>query len=346
MKTHLLSIFLISSSFLTFAQEAGFRSLISRSKPGITDTIFTIRAKNNTAVQIPMTIVKGREKGPTFTVMAGIHGMEYPPILSLLEFRKEIDPALLKGQVIIIPIVNQTSFYTRTPFVNPLDGVNLNRAFPGDPDGTITEVMADFLTKEVFASTDVLLDMHGGDVGEDLIPFICYYDNKQFRNQTALASRLSEISGFETIVAYPYILSPDQPAMYAFKQAVRQGVTALSIEIGRLGNWRKEEVSLAKKSLFRLMAELNMYGTKSANNVSQVRARYNKQAYVSVPVQGIFVSEMAAGDRIVKGAEVGYITDVFGRKKLPVYAPESGIILYKIGTPPVNKGETLLCIGF
>ncbi len=183
-------------------------------------------------------------------------------------------------------------------------------------------------------------------MSEDLIPFICYYDNQEFKKQTALAARLSEISGFETIVSYPYVLPGDQPAMYAFKQAVRQGITALSIEIGRLGNWKKEEVSFAKKSIFSMMAGLKMYGSKSVENASAVKVRYHKQAYVSVPVQGIFISELTAGDHITKGTEVGYITDIFGKKLKTIYAPESGVILYKIGTPPVNEGETLLCIGF
>jgi predicted deacylase len=346
MKTYILSIFLISSYFMAFAQDTPFHALLSKRQPGVTDTVFKIVAKNNVTVEIPVTIIKGRLKGPTFTIIAGIHGMEYPPILSLLELRREIDPTSLAGNIIIIPIVNQTSFYTRTPFVNPLDGLNLNRSFPGNPAGTITEVMADFLTREVFSATDVLLDMHGGDVSEDLIPFICYYDNQEFKKQTALAARLSEISGFETVVSYPYVLPGDQPAMYAFKQAVRQGITALSIEIGRLGNWKKEEVSFAKKSIFRMMAELKMYGSKSVENASAVKVRYHKQAYVSVPVQGIFISELTAGDHITKGTEVGYITDIFGKKLKIIYAPESGVILYKIGTPPVNEGETLLCIGF
>jgi len=346
MKIYILSIILISSTVFSFGQDTGFKSILAKSKSGITDTNITIHSLDNKSVQIPITIIKGRVKGPTFTIIAGIHGMEYSPILSLLGLRKQIDPAFLKGQLIIIPVANQMAFYGRTPFVNPLDSVNLNRAFPGNINGTITQTMAAFLTNEVFTSTDVLLDMHGGDVSEDLIPFVCYYDNKQYVNQTAVASRLSEVSGFDTIVKYPFILEKDQPAMYAFKQAVRQGITALSIEVGGLGKWKKAEISLAQKAIFRMLSELKMYGSKPRQYLPGAKARYNNQSYVSVPVKGIFISELNAGDLIVKGAEIGYIMDVFGNKKITVYAPVSGIILYMIGTPPVNKDETLICIGY
>ncbi len=328
------------------AQKQTLEKIIKGEKSVVKDTVFKVSTTDNVSVDIPVTIINGAEKGPTFTIIAGIHGMEYPTIMSLLELRKEIDPRKLKGNLIIIPIVNVQSFYKRTPFINPLDNLNLNRVFPGSADGTITEVMADWMTKEVFAVTDVLLDMHGGDVGEDLIPFMCYYENKEFKQQTELASRLSEISGFDTVVSYPYILPADKPAMYAFKQAVRQGITALSIEIGKLGNWSKSEISMTKDGIYRMMTELKMYENKQVKPVQSAKIHYNRQAYVSVPVQGIFYSNVKAGDKVKKDAEIGYITDIFGNEIQKIVAPESGTVLYKVGTPPVNKGETLFCIGF
>ncbi|MBP6575991.1 MAG: succinylglutamate desuccinylase/aspartoacylase family protein [Chryseobacterium sp.] len=343
MKFHsLLAVFI---SLSVSAQNLKLKKILSE-KGTVKDTVFTLQTRDKTAsVDIPITFIKGEKKGPTFTIIAGIHGMEYPTIMSLLELRKEIDPKKLRGNLIIIPIVNVTSFYKRTPFVNPIDQLNLNRVFPGNPNGTITEVMADFMTKEIFGVTDVLLDMHGGDVGEDLIPFICYYDNKEFTKQTQLAAKLSEVSGFDTVVSYPYILPADKPAMYAFKQAVRQGIPALSIEIGKLGNWEKSELSFTKNAIFRMMSELKMYD-KNVTKADPVKIRYNQQAYISVPVQGIFYSHLKAGDSVRKGELIGFINDIFGNKIKEITAPESGVILYKIGTPPVNVGETLLCIGF
>lgn len=320
------------------------KQILSHEKALVKDTIFKLSTANNVSVDIPVTLISGSKPGPTFTIIAGIHGMEYPTIMSLIEFKKEIDPKKLSGNLVIIPVVNVESFYKRTPFINPLDGLNLNRVFPGNAKGTITEVMADFFTTQVFPVTDVLLDMHGGDVSEDLIPFICYYNNKEFKKQTELSARLSQISGFDTIVSYPYILPADKPAQYAFKQAVRQGITALSIEIGKLGNWKQAEVVATKQAIYRMMAELKMYENKKVKPATPPRIMYNKQVYVAVPDQGIFYSSLKAGDTVIKDTEIGFITDIFGNRIKTIMAPESGVILYKIGTPPVNVGETLFCI--
>lgn len=339
-------IFLFLTCLSVSAQESTIKVILNSERSTIQDTLFRVKSVDNSTADIPVTLICGAHEGPTFTIIAGIHGMEYPTIVSLLEFRKEIDPSTLKGNLIIIPIVNVTSFYSRTPFVNPVDNLNLNRVFPGNPSGTITEAMAHFLVEQIYPITDVLLDMHGGDVSEDLMPFICHYNNQEFKQQTEQASRLSEISGFNTIVSYPYALPADQPAMYAFKQAVRQGITALSIEIGKLGNWENTEVSFTKDAIYRMMAELNMYDNKKVKSIHSETIRYNGQAYISVPVQGIFHSTVKAGDFVLKNAVLGNITDLFGNKLTTIVAPESGIVLYKVGTPPVNQGETLFCIGF
>ncbi|MEJ5145288.1 succinylglutamate desuccinylase/aspartoacylase family protein [Sphingobacterium sp. MYb388] len=345
MKHFSFLIFILITFQSLKAQKLSIRRILDQEKSVITDTTFQLTTRDKRTVPIPITLVSGSEKGPTFTIIAGIHGMEYPTILSLLQLRKEIDPKKLKGNLIIIPIANVPSFYSRTPFVNPMDEKNLNRVFPGHPNGSITEVMADFLTREVFSATDVLLDMHGGDVGEDLIPFICYYNNEEFKAQTKKAAHLSEISGFDTIVSYPYILNAHQPAMYAFKQAVSQGITALSIEIGKLGYWNKDEVSKTNDAIYRMLFALKMYDKKDISPTSFKKIRYTKQAYISVPVQGIFYSNIKAGDHVQRDDEIGFITDLFGNKISTILAPATGVILYKIGTPPVNIGETLCCIG-
>lgn len=313
-------------------------------EPSKLDTLIQIKSNDGNKVEIPLTIIKGAQKGPTFTIIAGIHGMEYPTMMSLVLLSREIDPQKLKGNVLIMPIVNMPSFFQRVPFLNPIDKLNLNRVFPGNKNGTITEVMADFMTNEIYTVTDVLLDMHGGDVSEDLLPFICYYDNKEFKNQTNLAAKLSNVSGFENIVSYPFILEENQPAKYAFKQAVRQGVNALSIEIGKLGEWKPEEAEFTKDAIYRMFSELKMYD-KKVPEINQTKNYYTQQSYISVLVQGIFYSTFKAGDKLKKDEVLGTIKDVFGNELAVIKAPESGIILYKIGTPPVNVGETMFCIG-
>lgn len=293
---------------------------------------------------LPISVIKGEETGPVFTIVAGIHGFEYPPIVAVQELLQEIKPEKLAGTLIVIPIANTSSFFGRSPFINPQDRVNLNNAFPGSETGTITQRIAHFITTNIIPHSDVFLDIHGGDANEDLLPFVCYYNNEQQPQQTQMAQKLSMLSGFDYVVSYPYTLKKEDPAKYAFKQAVQDGKTALSIESGRLGNVQKEAVILIKNGVYNMLKEMEMYESniKSTKKPTQL----NRQAYIKATEKGIFYSELSAGDTVKAGTVIGYTTDEFGKLLTEYKAPASGIILYKIGTPPVSKKETVMCIGY
>lgn len=292
---------------------------------------------------LPISIVKGANDGPVFTIIAGVHGFEYPPIVATQELMQEIKAEALSGTLIFVPIANVASFFTRTPFINPQDQRNLNGAFPGDKSGTITERLAYIITENIIPVSDVFLDIHGGDANEDLIPFVCYYDNKNKPEQTQKAKKLSESSGFEYMVSYPYTIADDEPAKYTFKQAVQDGKTALSIECGKLGNVQKEAVALIKKGVYNMLQEMQMY--HQGTGPSAKRTTLNHQTYVRSNENGIFYSNYQAGDSVKKGDVIGYTTDEFGTTISEYEAPSSGIILYKLSTPPINMGDTIMCIG-
>ena len=146
------------------------------------------------------------------------------------------------------------------------------------------------------------------------------------------------------IVAYSYTITKTEPALYAFKQAVQNGVAALSIEAGKLGTADREDISLLKESVYRMLDFMGMYPKKKAETKKKAYQFFGRQSYIKVPEKGIFYSRYKAGDRIKKGEKLGYITDDFGNIIHEISAPADGIILYKISTPPVNKGETMFCI--
>src|SRR5215472_12617347 len=101
------------------------------------------------APSIPVTIVRGAKPGPTLALIAGNHGYEYPPILALQRLRAQIDPASLAGTVIMVHVANMPSFLGRTVYFSPADGKNLNRVYPGQRDGTMSERIAYAITAEV-----------------------------------------------------------------------------------------------------------------------------------------------------------------------------------------------------
>lgn len=308
------------------------------------DTIISLDRENEFR-SLPLTIIKGKNPGPVFTIVAGIHGYEYPPIVAVQVLMKEIDVKRLNGMLIILPVANTASFFKRSPFVNPIDQKNLNTSFPGKASGSITEHIAHWMTTEIIANSDVFLDIHGGDASEDLLPFICYYNSADQKENTEKARLLSEASRMQYVVSYPYSLTKTEPAKYAFKQAVQAGKVALSIEAGKLGTVQQENVELIKSAVYNILNYSGNY--KAKQETTQVRRIYlNNQSYVRVPQRGLFYSSIKSGDRVTKDQKIGHITDVFGNVIEQIIAPESGTVLYKVGTPPVNKDETLFCIGY
>jgi len=307
------------------------------------DTLITFNPDSHLG-NVPVTIINGKKPGSVFTIVAGIHGYEYPPIVAVQELMKEMDADKLNGTLIILPIANTASFYKRSPFVNPLDGKNLNTVFPGSASGTISEQMAHWITQEIIPVSDVFLDIHGGDANEDLLPFVCYYNNEDDIQNTEKARLLSEASGMEYMVSYPYTISKTEPAKYAFKQAVQDGTVALSIEAGKLGTVQDENVALIKRAVYHMLNYSGIYEADMKPAPSKPKYLYN-QTYIRVPENGLFYSSAKSGDTVSKGQHLGYITDHFGKVLHQISAPVSGTILYKIGTPPVNEGETLFCIG-
>ena len=293
--------------------------------------------------QLPICIINGKEKGVVFTIVAGIHGYEYPPIIALQEILNEINPQKLCGTLIILPVANIGAFYQRTPFLHPEDKKNLNKSFPGSPSGSISEQIANYITQNIIPNTDIFIDLHGGDANEDLVPFVCFYDNPKNLENTQKARQLSEISGLPMIVSYPYTISNEEPALYAFKQAVQLGKVSISIEAGKLGNLQSDNITILKNAIYNILDFSKIYLTEQKIKQKEQKL-FTQQTYISSPKKGIFYSRLKAGDFVRKGENLGYITDIFGRKLTNITTPNQGIILYKVGTPPINEGETLFCI--
>lgn len=342
MKRISLSLLIFFIAQVTLAQNPFQKAFNSEIKSSRENVRIEFSDDTGNSVHLPISIIKGETEGPVFTIIAGVHGYEYPPIIAIQNLLQEIKAESLKGTLIIIPIANISSFFTRTPFINPQDQKNLNNAFPGKKDGTITEQLAYFITTNIISVSDVVLDVHGGDACEDLIPFVCYYNNTKKPNQTSLAKKLSENSGFQYVVSYPYNISNTDPAKYTFKQAVQDGKTALSIECGKLGNVQEENVNLIKKGVYNMLTTMNMYanGSEPHNNIIY----RNNQTYINAKVKGIFYSKYKAGDTVKKNDMVGHTTDEFGNIIEKYKASKDGIILYMLATPPINIDDTVMCI--
>ena len=114
--------------------------------------------------RIPVSIVNGARSGPVLALIAGTHGYEYPGVTALQHLLAEVRPAELTGTLLLVHIANPPSFFGRTVYVSPVDGKNLNRVYPGNPHGTVSERIADVITRLVIEQADYLIDLHGGEL--------------------------------------------------------------------------------------------------------------------------------------------------------------------------------------
>src|SRR5580693_4727334 len=128
----------------------------------------SIPAGVDAAANIPVIVVNGARPGPVLAMVAGSHGTEYASIIALQKLAQAADPAQLSGTLIIVPLVNVASFAQKVPHLNPIDGKNMNRLYPGKPDGTQTERASWAIAKQVVEKCDYLIDLHGGDLDENL----------------------------------------------------------------------------------------------------------------------------------------------------------------------------------
>ena len=125
------------------------------------------------SVQLPISVIKNGA-GPTIVFTGGNHGDEYEGPIALLKLVRSLDPGEIAGRVIVIPALNYPAVMAGTR-VSPIDSVNMNRAYPGKRDGTVTEMIADFVEQKVLPQCDVLFDIHSGGKTLMFSPFAAYH---------------------------------------------------------------------------------------------------------------------------------------------------------------------------
>tara|TARA_B110000090_G_scaffold206563_1_gene256228 strand:+ start:422 stop:1540 length:1119 start_codon:yes stop_codon:yes gene_type:complete len=295
---------------------------------------------------IPITVNHGNRPGPVLSLIAGIHGSEYSPILAMQELAGQIDSSQLSGTLIIVHIANMPAFVGRTVYFGPDDLKNLNRSFPGNIDGTITERIAYILTSEVIARSDYLVDIHSGDANESLRPsYSAYYGEAGGLEVVAESKRLAVAFGLETIVQFSGSYNSLDDAIYTSAQAVTRGIPAIDIESGELGNINDKFIDPIINGSLNIMQELSMINGQPALPSNPLLISERTRVYSSH--DGIFYPgpKVQTGDYITAGTFLGVVTDYHGNMLETISAPSSGVLLILFGTPPVNKGDNIVVIG-
>lgn len=283
-------------------------------------------------------VITGERPGKTLVVTAGVHGSEYVGILALKELVNELDPSEMSGRVILFPLLNEYGFHHGLKQAAGTDGVNLNRAFPGDANGSETYRLAAAVERELYPKADFLLDLHSGDTNEIVLSFLFFpaYSGEE----VAAAARAAA-----SAMSLPYrVASSAKDGLYS--RAAVNGIPALLLERGGLARYSRDEVEADKKNVRELMAHLGILPEKYARPESEPAQREIGRALYSEALKdGFWYPAVREGDRVKKGGLLGELKTLDDELICRYEAEFDGLILYYTTYLGVRAGDPLVTLG-
>src|SRR5665647_3085102 len=193
-----------------------------------------VPATIDSGLRIPVAVIHGARPGPVVAFVAGSHGTEYASIVAMQRLIPRLDARKLSGTVIVAPLLNIASFEAMTPHLNPVDRKGMNGQYPGDSTGTQSPRALALVTREIVAPADVIIDLHGGDLDEDLRPY-SYWMRSGRPAQDSAGRALVMAFGLDHVIVQD--VNPAAPAAgrSLSGQALVRGKTVLVAEAGRSG---------------------------------------------------------------------------------------------------------------
>jgi uncharacterized protein len=299
---------------------------------------------------VPLIELAGSADGPLLTVLAGVHGCEYASIAAVRRWVREAGRRDLRGRVRAVPVLNITAFAARSPFVVPEDGKNLNRCFPGRPDGTLADRLAHDAFRLLIAGSDAVIDAHCGDLVEALYPFTLYDAGPAEDTARALA------------VAYglPYALrqepGPQQAVAGSTSAAAAEaGIPAIIAEAGGCGLVEEAAVRLHVAGLNGVLRLLGMAddspgaagtGDASTGDSSSEPEFLDRSLWLRSSQAGWWEPSVRPGDRVAAGQSLGTIGTLDGGDVLEtITAPASGVVMFLTSSPAIARDGLLLGLG-
>ncbi|MGX1786455.1 succinylglutamate desuccinylase/aspartoacylase family protein [Bosea sp. NPDC055332] len=294
-------------------------------------------------IQIPVTCIRNGE-GPTALLLAGVHGDEYEGQIALGRLIRDLDPAALRGRLILLPALNLPAV-SAARRVSPLDGGNLNRLFPGDPDGAPTAMIAHYVEQVLLPMADLAIDLHSGGSSLDYAPCAIVRDDgpddlvaRQFGVLRAFGGR------------YAYVTDGrNQGAERTFAAAAaRSGVIAITTELGGAAAANPEGIRLAENGIRRVLQHLGMLDEEPEPDSRSLRLMQVEGAasYTLAPEDGVFECLVNLESEVVAGALAGYVhcPETPWRLPVPVHVEATGLVICKRAVAWTRRGDCLLQI--
>jgi predicted deacylase len=216
-----------------------------------------------------------------------------------------------------------------------MDGLNLNRQFPGDPAGSPTQRLARWLTDFVIAGSDVFVDMHCGDMNEALVSFTGIEDT----GDTAVDARSRELAD---AYGLRYLLIGPSPGTTT-TAAAALGIPAVLAEVGGQGRWPAADVALHAAGFRRLLRAAGVLDVapEEPRHLTEVLPH---EAWMRATSSGYWHPSVEVGTRVAAGTLVGEVRDAFGDVLERPEAPIEGVVIFLVTSLAMNAGDPLLAL--
>ncbi len=293
-------------------------------------------------IPIPIGIVANSE-GPTVLIIGGVHGDEFEGPVSVLKLLHELNPSDIKGRIIGLPALNAPAVQIASR-VSPIDNGNLNRAFPGDPNGTPTQMIADFIENSLMPICDVVIDLHSGGKAAWFTPLSMAVLN----DSVSMSKRnleLAEAFGSRCIWLMGE-LNDDRSVNFA---ALRNNIPMIAAELGGGGQVTPSALAVGEHGIRNCLRHLSVLsGDVSKRKSPPIYFRITTHTqHIYSPHRGLFEPNFSPGDMIKKDESVGFIHDIeqIDKPSTRVKFPQNGIAFSRCHRGMVARGEQLAIVG-
>jgi len=285
--------------------------------------------------RLPMWLINGAAEGPTLVVTAGVHAAEYASIAAALELGRSLEPKNLRGRVIVVPVLDMPAFTARSIYICPLDGKNPNRVFPGNPSGTASEQIADWVFRNVISQADYYVDLHGGDLIEALVPFTILFRTGD-KSVDDKSLEMAKVFGIH------FLMCSETPGS-TFCAASRAGIPSILTESGGQGIWTPQHVADHTNGLNRLMHHLEMIPGGAPQPVPFTLLE--RFLWLRSDHSGFWYPATEVGEKVKAGQSLGSVKDYEGHVLQAAVSPADGIVLFIVTSLAINQTDPLLAVG-
>lgn len=296
-------------------------------------------------VEIPIIAVKNGA-GPTVLLTGGVHGDEYEGQIAISRLARELEPAQVRGRVIMIPTVNMPAALNDTR-LSPIDDRDLNRCFPGNPRGSFSEMLAHFLDGIVLPLADVSVDVHtaGHSFDAALSTNMHYLPDEALRART-MAAAAAFGAPFNVVFS-----SVDEGATFT-SSVERRGILSLGTEVGGWGRVSVEGVRIAERGIRNVLKHFGILegspetGQRDGRAATRHMMVRDQSFFTFAPANALFEPCHCAGDEVEEGALAGFlhfIEDV-DHPPIEVRYRRSGVLWMAAGPGRVRRGDAIAVV--